>query len=116
MARPQAPEMIVENGKIINADQLRSFWQRQHHRDYILRRATFDVISQSEPSDIEQLSYRVNNLEAISAEPGRIPRQYENKLEQIQGQVLYLQNKYREQIIKKKPEKKLSNYKGIEIE
>jgi len=38
------------------------------------------------------LGDRVSNLEEISAMPGQIPRRYEASLEQLQGQVNYLQN------------------------
>jgi len=43
--------------------------------------------------DIDELKDRIANLEAISAQPGWVPRQYHDSLQQIQGQVLLLQNK-----------------------
>ena len=49
-----------------------------------------------------ELEDRINNLEAISAEPGQIPRQYQYKIEQLQAKVLYLGNKLNEHIDKSK--------------
>ena len=42
---------------------------------------------------IETLQDRVNNLEAISAQPGEVPREYHESLQQLRGQVTFLQNK-----------------------
>ena len=38
------------------------------------------------------LEDRIGNLEAMIAEPGRIPRRYYDYLQQLQGQVAHLQN------------------------
>lgn len=40
--------------------------------------------------DIED---RIGNLEAISAQPGRIPRQYYDQLQQLQGELAHLKHK-----------------------
>jgi len=40
-----------------------------------------------------ELADRVSNLEAISAQPGRIPRAYYDRFKQMQGELAYLHNK-----------------------
>jgi hypothetical protein len=45
---------------------------------------------QFDASDIED---RLSNLEEISAQSGGIPRAYQESLTQLQGQVVFLQNK-----------------------
>ena len=42
---------------------------------------------------ITKLEERIGNLEAISAQPGDIPWQYQNSLTQLQGQINFVQNK-----------------------
>ena len=72
--------------------------------------------------DIGELKDRIANLEAISAQPGRVPRQYHDSLQQLQGQINTLQNKLnaalargkekaKQQAIKKQAEK--PTYKGL---
>ena len=39
------------------------------------------------------LAERVANLEEISAMPGQIPRRYYDSLQQLQGQLIFIQNK-----------------------
>jgi len=39
------------------------------------------------------LKDRVSNLEEISAQPGRIPRQYWNQFQEMRGELAYLRNK-----------------------
>jgi len=41
----------------------------------------------------ELLEDRIGNLEAISAQPGRVPRAFHDRLQQVQGQVVNIQNK-----------------------
>jgi len=45
---------------------------------------------QKEEADLRQC---IGNLEEISAQPGRIPRQYWGQLQQIRGELAYLRNK-----------------------
>jgi len=68
-------------------------------------------------ADIADLEDRIGNLEAISAEPGQVPRRYHDQLQQLRAQVLYLQNKVNALLDKrsKREEKKThSVLKGIE--
>lgn len=71
---------------------------------------------------ITKLEDRISNLEAISGQPGRIPRQYHDSLTQLQGQVVFLQKelnaaldrgkqKAKQQAAKKQAEK--PTYKGL---
>jgi len=53
-------------------------------------------------AELDTLKEQVNDLEAMVAEPGRIPRQYNDKLQQLQGEVLYLRNKVNESQAKRK--------------
>ena len=41
----------------------------------------------------DELADRVSNLEAISAQPGRIPRAYYDRFKQMQWELAYLHNK-----------------------
>lgn len=43
--------------------------------------------------EYDELADRVGNLEAISAQPGRIPRQYYGQFQQMRGELAYLRNK-----------------------
>ena len=65
----------------------------------------------SSQPNIADLDDRLNDLEAISAESGSMPRQYHDSLQQIRGQVLYLQNKLQEQI--KKRAKRFETYSEV---
>ena len=63
--------------------------------------------------EVEDLADQVDNLEAISAELGRIPRQYYDRFKQMQGEVAYLHNKvYGESA---KPVKKPKLAKGVRL-
>jgi hypothetical protein len=46
--------------------------------------------------ETESLAERITNLEEISAQPGFVPRAFHDELQQIQGQVTFLQNKLNE--------------------
>ena len=63
---------------------------------------------------LEDLDDRINNLEAISAEPGGIPRRYEDRFKQLQGELVYLRNKIKELTAQKKPRKR-SDYGGLTV-
>jgi len=69
---------------------------------------------QSESSEkmIAGLEDRVGNLEAISAESGRIPRRYYDQFQQMRGEIAYLRNKLNELLGKKRQPPK-SGYKGL---
>jgi hypothetical protein len=63
---------------------------------YLLRTGQyFAPLCQSCPNEydneIAEVKDRIGTLEAISAQPGGIPRHYQDRLEQLQGQVNYLQ-------------------------
>ena len=70
------------------------------------------------------LEDRIGNLEAMVAEPGRIPRRYHDYLQQLQGQVVHLQNALYAALDrgKKKAEQQAerqtthkSTYKGLKV-
>ena len=52
--------------------------------------------------DIADLDDRIGNLEAISSEPGHMPRYYHDKLQQLEGRVLHAEAKLHEHIDKSK--------------
>lgn len=52
----------------------------------------------AENTRVEDLEDRICNLEAISAEPGRMPRYYHDKLQQLEGRVLHAESKMNEHI------------------
>lgn len=86
---------------------------REYLYDYA--NAYDNPMPQAPTPDITELEDRVGNLEAISAEQGSVPRQYHERLQQVQGEVAYLHNKIAEQPAKK-PVIAKSTYKGLEIE
>lgn len=68
-----------------------------------------------EDTELADLEDRISNLEAISAQPGRVPRQYHEQLQQVKGEVAYLHSKLVERAAKAKPAAQAS-YKGLTIE
>ena len=52
--------------------------------------------------DVSDLDDRINDLEAISAQPGSIPRYYDDRTQQVENKVTGLQNKLNELIDKRK--------------
>lgn len=68
--------------------------------------------SQSPEEMIIRLADRVSNVEAISAQPGRLPRQYYDQFKQMHGEIVYLRNKLNEVLGKKRQPTK-SGYKGL---
>lgn len=69
--------------------------------------------SQAPEEVIAGLEDRVGNLEAISAEPGRIPRRYYDQFQQIHGEVAYLHNKVHE--LSARPVKKPKLAEGVTL-
>ena len=65
--------------------------------------------------DTNEIEDRVANLEAISAQPGRIPRRYYDEFQQIRGEMAHLHQKIAERSTKQKATIK-SGYKGLEVE
>jgi len=63
----------------------------------------------------DHLDGRVNDLEAISAQRGSIPRQYQEQIQQLRGEVAYLHKKIAEQPVKTKRLPVKSSYKGLEV-
>ena len=59
------------------------------------------------------LKDRVSNLEEISAQLGRIPRQYWGQLQQIRGELAYLRNKVHDLPVKPTNKPKLSQ--GVKL-
>lgn len=55
--------------------------------------------NESKTNDLED---RVGNLEAISAQPGRAPRYYQEQLQQLRGEIAYLHKKITEQPVRVK--------------
>jgi hypothetical protein len=62
---------------------------------------------------ITDLEDRVGNLEAISAEPGRVPRYFHDKIQQLEGRVLHGEAKWQEHL-GKSPRPLERKLKGIE--
>jgi len=64
------------------------------HEEYLYDyRNAFDEPMPALPEPQTELEDRIANLEAISAQPGRLPRAFFDSLQQVQGQVIALQNK-----------------------
>jgi len=62
----------------------------------------------------DEVADRVSNLEAISAQAGRIPREYHRRLQQLQGQTIFLQNKVYE-LVEGKQRVKKPGYQGLKV-
>jgi len=52
--------------------------------------------SNASEKETNELADRVSNLEAISAQAGRIPRQYYDRFRQMQGELAFLRNRVNE--------------------
>lgn len=102
------PEPITEDGKITNAEQLRRYWRDRHEREDISRHITMTLLRDTEQKSADD---RLNNLEAMTAEPGSVPRQYEDMIFQLQAHINHLEKRLNE---KKKWSEKVE-YKGIEL-
>jgi len=63
--------------------------------------------------EADELADRVSNLEAISAEPRRIPRAYYDRFKQMQGELAYLRNKVYE--LSGEPVKKPELSQGVKL-
>ena len=61
----------------------------------------------------DELADRVSNLEAISAQAGRIPRQYYDQFKQMHGEIAHLRNKVYE--LSGKPAKKPALSQGVKL-
>lgn len=59
-----------------------------------------------------KLEDRIENIEAISAEAGRVPRRYYDQFKQMGGEIAYLRNKLNELLGNKRQPIK-SGYKGL---
>ena len=66
-------------------------------------RNAFDEGRAEDTTEIDTLKERVDDLDTMVAEPGRIPRKYNDKLQQLQGEVAYIRNKVNELQSKQKP-------------
>jgi hypothetical protein len=64
--------------------------------------------SHSEDFQLANLKERINNLEAIVAMPGQIPRKYHDMLQQLQGEVTHIHKKHHE---RKATTRKYKQYK-----
>jgi len=67
-----------------------------------LEEEAINISSPFKGEDITDFEDRISNLEVILMTPGQIPRQYEDKLKQIQGELVYLRNKVNELTTKRK--------------
>lgn len=56
--------------------------------------------------DIAGLEDRINDLEAILAMPGEVPRHYHDQIQQLKAQVLFLQKKIYEMAARQKKKEK----------
>jgi hypothetical protein len=63
---------------------------------------------------MEDLEDRIGNLEAISAEPGRVPRYFHDKIQQLEGRVLHGEAKWQEHLGKSSKKPSGKKLKGIE--
>ena len=67
-----APEAIIKDGKVVNADQLKQYWAGRYHQDCIARREMFSILRDGQPDpglrepsehDLEELHERILALE-----------------------------------------------------
>ena len=78
-------------------------------QDYLYDyRNAYDEGGVTDNTELETLQAQVNDLEATIAEPGQIPRQYSDRLNQLRGEVAYLRNKVNE--VQRRREKMYDKY------
>ena len=68
------------------------------------------------PLDLSEIEDRIDNLEAITAEKGSIPRRYHDLLQQTRYEMLNLKSKVIETRPKKSKVPPRSTYKGLSSE
>lgn len=64
--------------------------------------------------DTTPLEDRISSLEEISTQPGKIPREYYRRLQELRGQVIFLQNKVNE-LVEGKQRVKKPGYQGLRV-
>lgn len=86
------------------------------HREYLYDyRNAYDQPMGTLPTpDITDLEDRINTLEAISARPGGMPRQYHEQFQQVKGEIANLRNKVEERAANRKAPA-TSGYKGLTV-
>jgi len=86
---------------------------RCYHRHWGWADPGPDVPGSTQPADLED---RVGNLEAISAEPGRIPRYFHDRIQQLEGRVMHGEAKWQEHLGKSRVIKVESGgLRGIDV-
>ena len=90
---PTEPVAIIVAGKVENAELLRRYWRDENERRYHLRRGMF--------ADLEQLPVALAGGSTGAPQIFR-PRPIDKEIDQLKGQVAYLNNKVLELRAEKK--------------
>ena len=90
--RPQHPEAIIENGKIVNAESLRIFWKDQHHKDGLMRKAVFQSIKEM---NIPLTEIKNNDMTLFNP-----PLPQSQELDRLKAQINYIQRKLEKHLTK----------------
>ncbi len=91
MPSKREPEAIILDGIVVNADQLKRYWQEETERRYRIRRGMFIDLESIEPT--KQVS--------IPPEPEWLRQQWQS-VQQLRAMVTYLNNKVTEMRAEKK--------------
>ena len=82
------PKAIIENGKVVNADKLRHYWEERNRLNYRMRRGMFaDLEALSELSQPEREQLKIGDVQ----EPEWIMQlDISGRLSQIQSELAYM--------------------------
>ncbi len=91
-----APKSIIENGIVVNHEQLVRYWRDRHFREDRIRRGNFYALKDTEEDTQPE------------AKPIFRPRPIDNEIDQLKAGFLFLQGKINNHIdkSKKKPQSK----------
>jgi hypothetical protein len=92
MREPPIP--IIENGKILNSKELKSYWDERHHQEAITRRYHMAAYHEAnQKTELELINERLEWFESMVAAPGALPRRFEHQLNEVRASLNVLMNK-----------------------
>ena len=97
-----APKAIIENGKVINHQQLERYYRDKHERDYLIQRGIFRDLREAQRENPEKIPQVIEHIHRHSD----MSKKEFDLLQQMILKVEYLEKCLNE----RKPSKKVSKY------
>ena len=101
------PKAVIQDGKVMNADVLKRYWERYWERKWIIQRGIFNDLREAQPEVREP---EVVRTEVIHRHSDMSSKEFA-RLQSLEGEVKYLRQKLEEIQTKAKP--KQQGYRGI---